>query len=100
MNFTGSQVQKLLFRLSILFILGIIFLIFNIRNQNQKITKGDACLCTEILNTPTLTDNENKIPSVRQCQKLFKDFNSAHDACIESVPFQPVTPTQDSVDTI
>ncbi|MDG1271004.1 MAG: hypothetical protein P8O04_00930 [Flavobacteriaceae bacterium] len=80
-----------------IFLLG--WLLFWFQN-NRTIATTDACLCTELLASPSITKNKAKIKAVRDCEWLFEDFEKAHQKCMESVPFEtPKTNTNPSKTT-
>ena len=68
--------------------------------NNSTIATTDACLCTELLASPSISQNQTKKKAVRDCEWLFEDFEKAHLKCMESMPFEiPKTETNPSKTT-
>ena len=74
-------------------------LFFWYRNHSQ-ISSMDACLCTELLASASLTQNKAKIKAVRDCEMLFEDFEKAHLKCMHSVPIEHSEIQTDTIQSI
>ena len=74
-------------------------LFFWYRNH-YHISSMDACLCTELLASASLTQNKAKIKAVRDCEMLFEDFEKAHLKCMDSVPFEHPEIQTDTIQSI
>lgn len=74
-------------------------LFFWYRNHSH-ISSMDACLCTELLASASLTQNKAKIKAVRDCEMLFEDFEKAHLKCMDSVPFEHPEIQTDTIQSI
>lgn len=68
--------------------------------QHDQINAQDACLCTELLASASLTENKNKIKAVSDCEMLFEDFEKAHLKCMETVPFEHPTTEKDTIKSV
>lgn len=74
-----------------------LFLALFCYRQSSQIKAADACLCTELLASASLTQNKAKIKAVRDCEMLFEDFEKAHVKCMETVPFEHPTIEKDTL---
>ena len=68
--------------------------------QHTQINTQDACLCTELLASSSLTAQKDKIKAVRDCEMLFEDFEKAHLKCMETVPFENPTLKKDTIKSV
>ncbi|PDH46003.1 MAG: hypothetical protein CND43_01675 [Flavobacteriales bacterium MED-G15] len=90
------MIKKLL--LFVIFIITLIVIF--ISKKNNEIGMADACLCTKILSEDNFIEEQNKMPSVKNCLKSFEDFENAHLECIKTIPFEHPEITIDSLKSI